>query len=96
MPEVILEPLASNRPMKLFGEHALAGAGLAHDGADFALVDVEIDVPDGVQLFAAEVELMFRLKFDRNDQFSFFSIFCPSLLQMVLRVGGVRRRRCRR
>ena len=38
------------------GEHALAGAGLAHDGQHFAPVQVQVDAADGVQHPAAQVE----------------------------------------
>ena len=39
------------------GEDALARTGLAHDGEDFAVVDVEVDAPDGVEHFSTQVEL---------------------------------------
>ena len=39
------------------GEHALARTGLAHDGEDLAVVDVQVDAADGVERFSTQVEL---------------------------------------
>ena len=36
---------------------ALAAAGLTDDGEHFALIEVEIDAPDGMQHFSTQIEL---------------------------------------
>ena len=70
------------------GEHALARAGLAHDGEDLAVVDVEVDAADGVEDLSTQIEFDVEIP-HREDQFVLFHP-CASLLQMVLGVGGVR------
>ena len=70
------------------GEHALAGAAFAHDGEHLALVQIKVDAPDGVQHFSTQIELDVDIFCGENERVMFHDV--PSLLQMILRVGGVR------
>ena len=75
------------------GEHALAGAGFAHDGKDFAVVDVQVDAADGMQHLAAQVEFDVEVLY-RKDELIFFHLL--SLLTAGGSSGRQRpRRRCR-
>ena len=74
-----------------FGEHALAGAGLAHDGEDFAVVDVQVDAADGMEDFSTEVEFDVEI-FDREDQL----IFLHRLSLLFIAGGSSGRQRPRR
>ena len=48
------------------GKHALAGAGLTHDGQGLALVHIQRDAADGVQNTTAQGELDVQI-LDRED-----------------------------
>ena len=75
------------------GEHALARTGLAHDGKDLAVVDVQVDAADGVEHFSTQVELDVQI-LDRKDQLILFHLL--SLLTACGSSGRQRpRRRCR-
>ena len=69
------------------GEHALAGAALAHKGQHLASVKVEVDVPDGVQGAPAQPEPDLQAAHREDGVLGHGG---SSLLQMVLGVGGVR------
>ena len=72
------------------GEDALARTGFAHNGEDFAVVDVEVDAPDGVEHFSTQIELDVQT-LDRKDQLIFFH-----LLSLLTADGSSGRRRRRR
>ena len=55
---------------KGLGEHRLAGAGLAHDGEAFALVQIQADAADGVEHLAPQAELDVQV-FDGQNDFVF-------------------------
>ena len=71
-----------------FGKNALTRAALAHDGQHFALVQIKVDAPDGVQHFSTQIESDADIFCGENELVVFHDI--PSLLQMVLRVGSIR------
>ena len=72
------------------GEHRFARAALAHDGQHFALADVQVNAPDGVEHPAPEVEADVEVPGRENGGLVFHNQISPPLLQMVLGVGGVR------
>ncbi len=57
---------------KGLGQHALTGAAFPHDGQGFPLVQLQGNVPDGVQHLAAQVKLDIQMLHPKNGMLILF------------------------